>query len=167
MTQTPTREQILAWLADHPDAGAKRDIARAFGLKGAEKIELKRLLRQMAEEGVIERRRRSFHDSTRLPPVTVLQVLAPDAAGDLWARPLEWGGEGEAPRCLVLPSKGEPALGAGDRILGPAVIQEVTTTIVIEPGWTAELDPTGVYVLTLAEAEPALAETAVALTEDA
>jgi len=58
-------------------------------------------------------------------------------------------------------------LGAGDRILGPAVIQEVTTTIVIEPGWTAELDPTGVYVLTLAEAEPALAETAVALTEDA
>lgn len=117
MTQTPTREQILAWLADHPDAGAKRDIARAFGLKGAEKIELKRLLKQMAEEGVIERRRRSFHDSTRLPPVTVLQVLAPDAAGDLWAKPLEWGGEGEAPRCLVLPSKGEPALGAGDRIL--------------------------------------------------
>lgn len=58
-------------------------------------------------------------------------------------------------------------LGAGDRILGPAVIQEVTTTIVIEPGWTAELDPTGVYVLTLTEAEPALAETAAALTEDA
>lgn len=58
-------------------------------------------------------------------------------------------------------------LGAGDRILGPAVIQEVTTTIVIEPGWTAELDPTGVYVLTLTEAEPALAETAAAQTEDA
>lgn len=58
-------------------------------------------------------------------------------------------------------------LGAGDRILGPAVIQEVTTTIVIEPGWTAELDPTGVYVLTLTEAEPALAEAAAALTEDA
>lgn len=58
-------------------------------------------------------------------------------------------------------------LGAGDRILGPAVIQEVTTTIVIEPGWTAELDPTGVYVLTLAEAEPAVAEAAAAQTEDA
>ncbi len=41
-------------------------------------------------------------------------------------------------------------LGAGDRISGPAVIQEVTTTIVIEPGWVAELDPTAVYVLTLA-----------------
>ncbi|RID91063.1 hydantoinase/oxoprolinase family protein [Gemmobacter lutimaris] len=41
------------------------------------------------------------------------------------------------------------ALGAGDRISGPAVIQEVTTTIVIEPGWLAELDASGVYVLTL------------------
>lgn len=38
-------------------------------------------------------------------------------------------------------------LGAGDRIIGPAVIEEVTTTIVIEPGWTAELHESGVYVL--------------------
>ncbi len=38
-------------------------------------------------------------------------------------------------------------LGAGDRITGPAVIEEVTTTIVIEPGWTAELHESGVYVL--------------------
>ena len=38
-------------------------------------------------------------------------------------------------------------LGAGDRIVGPAVIEEITTTIVIEPGWTAELHGSGVYVL--------------------
>ncbi|HHY02280.1 MAG TPA: hydantoinase/oxoprolinase family protein, partial [Paracoccus sp.] len=40
-------------------------------------------------------------------------------------------------------------LGAGDRISGPAVIQEVTTTIIVEPGWLAELHRSGVYVLTL------------------
>jgi len=39
------------------------------------------------------------------------------------------------------------ALGAGDSIAGPAVIEEVTTTIVIEPGWTAQLHDSGVYVL--------------------
>ena len=39
-------------------------------------------------------------------------------------------------------------LGAGDRITGPAVIQEVTTTIVIEPGWLAELDASAVYIVT-------------------
>lgn len=60
------------------------------------------------------------------------------------------------------------ALGAGDRITGPAVIQEVTTTIVIEPGWLAELDATGVYVLTLGVAESGvMGAPARSLTEDA
>lgn len=40
------------------------------------------------------------------------------------------------------------ALGAGDSVTGPAVIEEVTTTIVIEPGWTAKLDGSGSYVIT-------------------
>ena len=38
-------------------------------------------------------------------------------------------------------------LGAGDRIVGPAVIEEITTTLVIEPGWVAELHDSGVYML--------------------
>jgi N-methylhydantoinase A len=40
------------------------------------------------------------------------------------------------------------ALGAGDTVRGPAVIEEVTTTLVIEPGWTAVLDEHGTYVVT-------------------
>jgi N-methylhydantoinase A len=40
------------------------------------------------------------------------------------------------------------ALGAGNHLSGPAVIEEVTTTIVIEPGWNAALHESGVYVLT-------------------
>lgn len=39
-------------------------------------------------------------------------------------------------------------LGAGDVVKGPAVIDEPTTTIVLEPGWTANLHETGVYVVT-------------------
>lgn len=42
-------------------------------------------------------------------------------------------------------------LGAGDEITGPAVIQEVTTTLVIEPGWVARLDASGTYVVTLTD----------------
>ena len=38
-------------------------------------------------------------------------------------------------------------LGAGAVINGPAIIEEVTTTIVIEPGWTAKLDASGSYVI--------------------
>ncbi len=39
-------------------------------------------------------------------------------------------------------------LGADDVIHGPAVIEEITTTIVIEPGWTVDLHKTGTYVIT-------------------
>ena len=39
-------------------------------------------------------------------------------------------------------------LGVGAKVLGPAIIEEVTTTIVIEPGWAAVLDATGSYVIT-------------------
>ena len=39
------------------------------------------------------------------------------------------------------------ALGAGAEINGPAVIEEVTTTIVIEPGWSATLDASGSYLI--------------------
>jgi len=39
-------------------------------------------------------------------------------------------------------------LGGGATIVGPAIIEEVTTTIVIEPGWTARLDASGSYVIT-------------------
>lgn len=45
------------------------------------------------------------------------------------------------------------ALGAGAIVKGPAVIEEVTTTIVIEPGWTAVLDETGSYLITRKEAK--------------
>ncbi len=38
-------------------------------------------------------------------------------------------------------------LGAGARITGPAIVEEPTTTLVVEPGWTAELHESGSYVL--------------------
>ncbi|WBL33612.1 ribonuclease R [Sinirhodobacter sp. HNIBRBA609] len=124
MNQLPTKEQILAWLADHPGAGAKRDIAKAFGIKGAAKIELKRILREMTDEGLLERRRKSYHDSAKLPPVSVLEILPADSSGDLWARAIEWEGEGPEPVILFIAKSGDPALAAGERIL--ARIAEVS-----------------------------------------
>ncbi|AUH32763.1 ribonuclease R [Paracoccus tegillarcae] len=117
MAQIPSKQQILDWVAEHPDASSKRDIAKAFGIKGAERIELKRLLKELEAEGKFERRRRQYQDAEKLPPVTVLRLEAPDAQGDLFARPLEWQGEGPEPRILFSPLKSDPALGQGDRLL--------------------------------------------------
>ena len=117
MTQIPTKKEILDWLADHPGAGAKRDIAKAFGIKGAARIELKRILKEMAEEGLVERKRHNYRDADTLPPVTILQILAEDADGDQFARPLEWEGEGPVPRVLFTPRAGDAPVAEGDRIL--------------------------------------------------
>ena len=50
MTQIPSKEQILQWIADNPALTAKRDIAKAFGIKDTGRIELKRLLKELEPE---------------------------------------------------------------------------------------------------------------------
>ncbi len=117
MTRIPSKDEILAWIADHPGESSKRDIAKAFGIKGSARIDLKRVLKELEDEGHLAKRRKSYRDPERLPPVSVLLVLGPDRAGDLRAKPLEWTGEGAEPRVIVLPRDGDPAVGEGDRIL--------------------------------------------------
>ncbi|SPF79634.1 ribonuclease R [Pseudoprimorskyibacter insulae] len=118
MTRIPSRDEILEWISAHPTLTAKRDIAKAFGIKGADRIELKRILRQLEAEGHLEKRHKTYRDPDRLPPVSVLQIKEPTPDGDLFARPLEWHGEGVEPTILVIPRASDPALGEGDRILG-------------------------------------------------
>ncbi|MFW5641697.1 MAG: ribonuclease R [Roseicyclus sp.] len=123
MSKLPTKGEVLDWIAANPGAVSKRDIARAFHVKGAARIDLKRLLKELEDEGHLEKRRKTYRDPDRLPPVSVLQVLEPDALGDVFCRPLEWHGEGPEPRVLYAGRATDPALGAGDRIL--ARLQEV------------------------------------------
>ena len=117
MSKIPSKPEILDWAAENPTLTAKRDIAKAFGIKGAARIDLKRVLKELEAEGHLEKRKRSYQDPDRLPPVSVLQVTGPDKDGDLFAKPMEWQGEGVEPVVLVIPRASDPALGAGDRIL--------------------------------------------------
>jgi ribonuclease R len=124
MSKVPSKAQILEWIAANPGATSKRDIAKAFHVKGAARIDLKRVLKELADEGHLEKRRKTYRDPDKLPPVAVLQVLAPDDLGDLFCKPLEWHGEGPEPRVLFSPRATDPAIGAGDRIL--ARLQEIS-----------------------------------------
>jgi len=117
MSRIPTKTEILDWIAANPTLTAKRDIAKAFGIKGAARIDLKRLLKELEADGHLEKRKNTYQDPDRLPPVSVLQVIGPDDDGDLFARPMEWQGTGVEPKILVMPRASDPALGAGDRIL--------------------------------------------------
>jgi ribonuclease R len=116
----PTRDQVLAFIADSDEAVGKREIARAFGLKGNEKIALKALLKDMGDEGLIDSDPgRAFHKMGGVPKVTVLRVVDVDEDGRTWAVPERWEAEGEPPRLRVMERKGRgaSALGVGDRIL--------------------------------------------------
>ncbi|MCF6444742.1 ribonuclease R [Nereida sp. MMG025] len=117
MSRLPTRDEVLVWIKDNPTKTNKRDIARAFGIKGAARIDLKKLLKQLEADGHLQKRKRTYADPEKLPPVSILKVLAPNADGDLYAQPLEWQGEGVEPRVLLNTRAADPALGEGDRIL--------------------------------------------------
>ena len=117
MNNLPTKAALIAWLKENPGKTSKRDIARAFGIKGAARIDLKKMLRELQDEGILEKHRRTYYDGTTLPPVTVLAVTGPDKNGDLYGEPAGWEGEGKPPRILMVAKKGDPALGKGDRVL--------------------------------------------------
>src|SRR3990172_4182633 len=86
----PSEAEILDFIRTAPGTAGKRDIARAFAVKGADKIALKQLLKRLADEGKLARSRRKLIDTSALPPVTVLEVMGLDADGEAWGEPIEW-----------------------------------------------------------------------------
>ncbi|MGZ2410814.1 ribonuclease R [Sphingomonas sp. F9_3S_D5_B_2] len=114
----PSRKQILDFIASSDQPAGKREIARAFGLSGQDKIELKRLLKDMADEGLIDSSPgRAFHQSGGVPKVTVLRVAHVDDNGSVFAVPEEWHAETPPPRVRLQERGRKSVLGIGDRVL--------------------------------------------------
>jgi ribonuclease R len=116
----PSRQEILDFLQTANRETGKREIARAFGIKGGDRIALKELLRDMADDGLIAGSRRKLTRSGVLPSVTVIEIVARDADGEFIGRPGTWDEEhGPAPRIIMAESKreGGPVAGVGDRVL--------------------------------------------------
>src|ERR687889_1894797 len=114
----PSRKQILDFIATSDQPAGKREIARAFGLSGQAKIDLKRLLNDMADEGLIDASPgRAFHQAGGVPKVTVLRVSQVDDSGAVWAVPEQWHAETPPPRVRLVERDRRSALGIGDRVL--------------------------------------------------
>jgi ribonuclease R len=125
----PSREEVLAYVGGEaaPDGGkpparvTKREIARAFGVKGGDKADLKTLIKDLQADGAIKRGRKTLHRQGRLPALTVADIVERDRDGELIAKPVEWDEGGEAPRILVRRARAKredgPAPGLGARVL--------------------------------------------------
>ena len=118
----PSKADILAFIGKQPGKVGTREIARAFGLKNALRAELKRMLRDMADDGAVEKHGKKLHHPGTLPSTVFADVTARDADGDLIATPDEWDEDahGPAPKIRIhTPRKTRPgeAAGIGDRVL--------------------------------------------------
>ena len=114
----PSRQQILDFIASSDTPAGKREIARAFTLHAQDKILLKALLKDMADEGLIDSAPgRAFHKMGGVPKVTVLRIVDVTDEGVPLAVPENWDSDQPPPRLrVVIRGKRDP-LGPGDRIL--------------------------------------------------
>jgi len=122
----PTREQVLEFVSSATTPIGKREIARAFNIKGADRIPLKQMLKKMAEDGLLEKREnKKVNRAGELPPVSMLEITHRDVDGELVARPMEWRSDEPAPAIVIAPemrksrakNEDEPPAGVGDRVL--------------------------------------------------
>jgi len=117
----PSRDAIVAFIRKNPGKVGTKEIAREFGLKNADRAELKRVLRELAEKGTIQKQGKKVTETAQLPATVMADITGRDADGELIATPAEWDEEsGEAPKIhLHLPRHARPfaTAGVGDRAL--------------------------------------------------
>jgi len=111
---------VLDALASEPGA-TKRDLARLLKVKGGERIALKRILKELDQEGTVTgNRKKGYTRPGELPEVTVLEITGQDTDGELLGRPQRWESNEEPPKIYILPGRdgdAGPALGRGERVL--------------------------------------------------
>jgi ribonuclease R len=119
--RVPTRDELLAFIKDSATPVGKREIARAFHIKGDQRIELKQLLRELRDSGEIASdRAKTFKDPKALTDITVLEITKIDGDGHLLAVPRRHDEEkdGPPPRIEIAPHGNRgPAPTVGDRVL--------------------------------------------------
>ena len=117
----PSKEDLLAFIGKQAGKVGTREIARAFGLKNADRAVLKQMLRDLADGGAITKRRRKLHHAGVLPSVVLADITGRDADGELIAVPAEWDeAQGEAPKIRLHAPRGRrpgEVPGVGDRAL--------------------------------------------------
>lgn len=145
---TLDKSAIIRFIAESPERASKRDIAKAFGVKGDQRIELKAILNDLTDEGLFSKTRKKLARPESMPSVTTLDITKRDEGGDLIGRPSAWRDpDGAAPAVLIRQSTSRartggsksqstsPVAGLGDRVLarisanehreGPAYIAKV------------------------------------------
>ncbi len=100
----------------------KREIARAFGVRGDDRTDLKRLLAEMNRDGQVAGNRKAMKKRGGLAPVSVLEIVARDGDGDLIAEPATWEEDGPRPRARIEARNQHGAIDPADLTIGDRIL---------------------------------------------
>jgi ribonuclease R len=116
----PSRDEIAAFVATATGKVGKAEIARAFGIRGGDRIALKQMLKELEADGAVDRRGKAVSRAGALPPVVLADIVGRDDDGELVARPADPEAHGTQTIEVAMPRKqrpGTPVPGVGDRVL--------------------------------------------------
>ena len=114
----PSKQEILDYINESPVPVGKREIAKAFNIKGALRTELKALLRELETDGIIDRgRKRRLAPKGALPEVAVVHVSEISIDGEVLARPVGPHAGIEAEIAVVPGGRNTSLPKPGDRVL--------------------------------------------------
>lgn len=137
----PTMEDIVSFLNENPGKVGKKEIARAFNIRGDDRIKLKEMLSEMKRSGQIEKsglRGKKIIAADGLPELCPCEITGTDSDGELVARPINQSGDAPSPQILITdlgklrppPKEGDKVLlklsAAGKRLFYGAVVRKIT-----------------------------------------
>jgi len=117
MAGLPTKQDLLLWLKDNPDKISKREIAKAFGITGSDKIDLKKLILDLENEEEISIKPSSESLVSAIPSTAICIAKAPDKDGDIFLDLLDFLDRKEMPKIFYSEKRSITPVFAGDRIL--------------------------------------------------
>lgn len=113
-----SRESVMAFIGENPAKANKRDIAKAFGVRGEQRKALKSILNGLRDDGIVHRQKKHLVRQGTLPAVGVINIITRDRNGELIGLPAKWDErDGKPPTILIPTPKGRALVGVGDRAL--------------------------------------------------
>ena len=116
-SQTPSPKELIAFLNEQTKQVSKREIARAFGLKGEAKSYLKHVLKEIETQGFIRKQGRHFAKKSLLVDRLNVEITGQDSKGGYVGRPVHWEETETEPQILIEKTNIKTSLRNGDIVL--------------------------------------------------
>ncbi len=113
----PSKAEIIEYINSSSGRIGKRDIARAFGIKGDNRTKLKHLLRDLINNGDVVYQHRVFENPRNIPSVIICQVGDLNEDGDFGLLPLSEEVKNRSNISIILPNKEAKRLKPFDKVL--------------------------------------------------